>query len=90
MELNSEFNLKKGQTIGKKMCKIRIAKPDGSVPLLWDSFFKRKMAFRVCEFIPFVGKLLVFVDIMFIFRINRNCIHDDLAGTIVVEDGAPG
>jgi len=35
--------------------------------------------------IPFIGGFLALIDILFIFREDRRCVHDMIAGTVVVE-----
>ena len=72
---------KDGQTLGKKALKIRIVKRDtgvngGFVP----NVLLRLIVNGLIGFIPFCG----LVDILFIFRSDRRCIHDMIAGTQVV------
>ena len=78
------FLNKNGQTIGKKILNIRIIGIDGqfygAAPLL----LKRYLPISVVSLVPFVGSLLVLIDILFIFRKDRRCIHDLIAGTKVV------
>ena len=73
---------KDGQTLGKKALKIRIVKMDtgengGFVP----NVLLRLFVNGLLGIIPFYGLL----DILFIFRDDRRCIHDMIAGTQVVE-----
>ena len=42
---------------------------------------------QVVSMIPLVGVLLVWVDILMIFRRDRRCAHDLVAGTRVVKAG---
>jgi hypothetical protein len=35
--------------------------------------------------IPLAGSLLRLADVLFIFRANRKCLHDDTAGTLVIK-----
>ena len=39
--------------------------------------------------IPKVGGVLALADILFVFRDDRRCLHDQIAGTRVVEYRAP-
>ena len=73
---------KYGQTLGKKAVGIRIVKMDtgqngGFVPNVLLRLFVNGLV----GFIPLYG----LVGILFIFRSDRRCIHDMIAGTQVVE-----
>ncbi len=74
--------IKDGQTLGKKALRIRIVKMDtgengGFVP----NVLLRLIVNGLLGIIPLYG----LVDILFIFRGDRPCIHDMIAGTQVVE-----
>ncbi|MCH8309588.1 MAG: RDD family protein [Chloroflexi bacterium] len=71
-----------GQTVGKKALNIRIVKVNtgrngGFVP----NVLLRAILNGLLGFIPIYS----FVDILFIFRADRRCIHDLIAGTVVVK-----
>ena len=73
---------KDGQTLGKKALGIRIVKVDtgrngGFVP----NVLLRVLLNGLLGFIPFYP----LVDALFIFREDRRCIHDLIAGTQVIE-----
>lgn len=73
--------VKDGQTIGKKLLKIRIVKLEtgqngGFVP----NVLMRGIVNGLLNMVPLYG----LVDVLFIFREDRRCIHDLLAGTTVV------
>ena len=74
-----------GQSVGKRICRIKIIKPDGSVPSLFDSFFRRLVLVQVVTQVPFAGPLIGLVDALLIFRKSQRCLHDDVAGTLVVK-----
>ncbi|MEZ5357461.1 MAG: RDD family protein [Candidatus Zixiibacteriota bacterium] len=72
-----------GQTIGKKVMNIKIVKIDtdengGFV----TNFLLRFLLNAILGFIPLYG----LVDVLFIFRDDRRCIHDMIAGTRVVSE----
>jgi uncharacterized RDD family membrane protein YckC len=74
--------IKDGQTLGKKALRIRIVKMDtgengGFVP----NVLLRLIVNGLLGIIPLYG----LVDILFIFRGDRRCIHDMIAGTQVAE-----
>ncbi len=71
-----------GQTLGKKALDIRLVKVDtgqngGFVP----NVLLRLIVNGLLGIIPFYS----LVDILFIFRQDRRCIHDLIAGTEVVD-----
>ncbi len=82
--INGAFLARDGQTIGKKVMKTKIVRNDGS-----KADFGRLLGYRyapiwICQMIPFVG-LLCLLDVLFIFRESRHCIHDDIADTKVIK-----
>lgn len=74
-----------GQTIGKKLLGIRIAKLDHAVPPLTTTLGKRYLPITLASLVPMVGQILTIVDILFIFRGDRRCVHDHVAGTQVIK-----
>ncbi|MDZ4287913.1 MAG: RDD family protein [Prosthecobacter sp.] len=80
----------KGQTIGKKWLNIRIAdfETNGN-PGFVKAFLLRSFVNGVIGAIPLVGPLYSITDICFIFRDDRRCIHDLIAGTHVVKGTLP-
>jgi uncharacterized RDD family membrane protein YckC/predicted RNA-binding Zn-ribbon protein involved in translation (DUF1610 family) len=75
-----------GQTMGKKAVGVRIQKmEDGSNPGFVGAVFLRGIVPGLIGAIPYLGALFGLVDIFCIFGEERRCIHDQIAGTIVVE-----
>jgi uncharacterized RDD family membrane protein YckC len=71
-----------GQTLGKKMMRIRIVNyDDGDLPSAGRLLGMRYLVNSLLGNIP----LYSMVDILFIFGDERRCLHDYLAGTKVVE-----
>ncbi|MEK7234926.1 MAG: RDD family protein [Elusimicrobiota bacterium] len=75
---------KQGQTFGKRIVDIRIVMKDtlengGFVVNL----VKRVFLNALLSIVPFYA----LVDILFIFRADRRCLHDMIADTIVVQAG---
>lgn len=80
----------RGQTFGKKTMKIRIVKLDGSQPGFVHAVLLRAIVNALPTMIPIVGGVYGLVDILFIFRGDRRCIHDLIASTrVVMADAAP-
>ena len=73
-----------GQTIGKKVAKTRIATMNGDKPTMTDLVFKRYAFSNLISMIPFAGGIIVWVDILMIFKTDRRCLHDLIAGTQVL------
>ncbi len=74
-----------GQTIGKRMMGLAIVMLDGQRPSFTHLILNRYLPQWIAGSIhPFLG----LVDIMFIFRGDRRCLHDLIAGTKVVDLGS--
>ena len=71
-------------TIVIELIGIRIADLEGRVPEFWRLIGLRYLPIMVVSVVPILGNILVLIDILFIFRSDRRCIHDMIAGTIVV------
>jgi uncharacterized RDD family membrane protein YckC len=78
------FLKKNGQTIGKLAAGIRIADLDGNVPEFWGLILKRYVPISLAAQVPVIGPFLSIIDVLFIFRGDRRCVHDLIAGTKVV------
>ena len=72
-----------GQTIGKKLLKIRIVGLDDGKVSLGKLLFLRQLPMQLLSAIPVVNYLGL-IDILFIFGRSQRCVHDRLAGTKVV------
>jgi uncharacterized RDD family membrane protein YckC len=73
-----------GGTVGKKLLGIRIVRSDGSRAGFVRLFFVRAGIITVLSMVPLLGGLLALVDMVLIFRDSRQCLHDNIADTIVV------
>ena len=76
----------RSQSVGKLLLRIQIVdiqneQPGGPV----RAFLLRAFIPTIIEFIPFLGFGFWVVDSLFIFREDRRCIHDLIAGTRVVK-----
>jgi uncharacterized RDD family membrane protein YckC len=83
--LNAIWFDRYGQTIGKRIMKIKTVRSDGSKCGLARAFFLRNMALALAGLIPIVGNLVGLVDALLIFREDRKCLHDNIADTIVIK-----
>jgi uncharacterized RDD family membrane protein YckC len=73
-----------GQTIGKKLLGIKVARTDGSRASLARIFWLRNVLNSVITAVPFLGPFYTLVDICMIFGEQRRCCHDYIADTIVI------
>ena len=74
----------RGQTVGKLLTKIRIVRSDGTRASFGRLVGLRFLLNSFLALIPVVGTIYALVDVLFIFRAERRCIHDLIADTIVV------
>ena len=83
--LNSWTILQSAQSLGKRVVGIKIVDLDGN-----NASFTKIVAWRFLPItladtvIPGSGGLVGSIDILFIFRSDRRCLHDFIAGTQVV------
>ena len=75
---------KNGQTIGKKILGIKVARTDGSRASLARIFWLRNVLNIVITMVPFFGAFYSLVDTCMIFGGQRRCCHDYIADTIVI------
>jgi uncharacterized RDD family membrane protein YckC len=76
----------RGQSIGKRLLKIRIVRSNGERATLSRIIFARYLPTEAVGMVPVIGMLYALIDILFIFRDSRQCLHDTIADTIVVKD----
>ena len=72
----------KGQTLGKKLMGIRVARLDGE-PITWWVAFERAGGYAAGLFTGLLGFAQVYWDA------NRQAIHDRIVGTVVLDDRRP-
>ena len=82
--INGWFLHTRGQTLGKMALKIRIVRVDGHSTNGWDTIGKRVVPIWALQMIPVVGSVVGLINILFIFRQDRRCLHDLIAGTEVI------
>jgi uncharacterized RDD family membrane protein YckC len=69
-----------GQSIGKKATGIKVVRSDGSAASLSRLIWLRNVVNWMISIIPLYG----LIDVLFIFGESRQCLHDKIADTIVV------
>lgn len=70
-----------GQSLAKKYFKIKVVLSDGSPAPLSTLIVRRNLLNGILSVIPLYG----LIEVLFIFGEKRQCLHDRLANTIVVE-----
>jgi len=76
---------KHGQTIGKRLVGTRIVNAnDEQLPGLGKLLGLRYGVVALVSLIPTVGSFFGLIDVVFIFRADRRCLHDLIAGTKVI------
>jgi uncharacterized RDD family membrane protein YckC len=77
---------KHGQTIGKRILKIKIVRlVDGMNGGIVTNIFKRALPLLLVGLIPIIGNVVGILGPLMIFKDRkRQCLHDLIAGTIVV------
>lgn len=78
----------RSQNLGKLMTRARVVRADGARANFFRAGFLRFLlpvaVFLTLNYVPPLGLLFLFVDFCFIFRADRRCLHDLIAGTKVV------
>jgi uncharacterized RDD family membrane protein YckC len=74
----------RGQTVGKRWMKVRVVKLDGSPPGFVHAVLLRVFVNGLISAVPYLGGIYGLVDILFVFREDRRCLHDLIASTRVV------
>ena len=70
-----------GQSLAKKRFNIKVVLSDGSPASMGTLIWKRNVLTWVLSIVP----LYSFIEVLFIFGEKRQCLHDRMANTIVVE-----
>jgi uncharacterized RDD family membrane protein YckC len=83
--VNQKLLLEQGQTVGKKIMKIKILNDNNEVPNKTD-FIKRYLFMFAVNQAPGIIADIGLINYLFIFRKDRKCVHDMLAKTKVVRE----
>ena len=79
--LTVKYVTRNGQSIAKKLLAIKVVRTDGAAVTLGRIFWLRNFVNGLISIVPLYG----LVDALFIFSESRQCLHDKIAGTIVVK-----
>jgi len=87
--MNGYLLHKRGQTIGKWALGIKIVSvAKNEILPLWKVFFVRHVPQVLVAMIPIIGSILTIINDLFIFRKDKRCVHDHIAGTKVIKEYA--
>ena len=84
LTLNGMLLAKHGQTIGKAIIGVKIVDTQQNAVGFAKLYVLRYLTIVFISMIPVVGSLLNLLNILFIFGKERRCLHDRIAGTIVI------
>lgn len=70
-----------GQSLAKKYFNIKVVRSDGSPASLSNLIWKRNVLNGLLGIVPLYG----LIDVLLIFNEKRQCVHDKIADTLVVE-----
>jgi len=88
LTINGYLLAKRGQTVGKIVAKTRIVSYETNELLPFHKVFGlRYLPFQIVAQLGAVGSIATLVNALFIFRADRRCLHDLIAGTKVVKTG---
>ena len=83
--INGYLLATRGQTIGKIAAGTRIVSiADGRILPFHKVILLRYLPLWVIAYVPFIGPIVGLINPLFIFREDRRCLHDHVAGTRVV------
>lgn len=83
--LHGYFLHRSGQTIGKKLLGIQITDLNDNLRSLPELLLTRYLPMMMATWLPLVGGFTAVIESAFIFREDRRCLHDLIAGTKVVK-----
>lgn len=76
----------RGQTLAKMMFGLKVVRcPDQAAAGFFRGWFLRNLVPGVIQVLPYIGTVFFLADSLFIFRPDRRCLHDLIAGTMVVK-----
>ena len=74
-----------GQTLGKRLFNVRIVQRDGTKASFVRLAVVRYAFSNLVGALPLLGQLFILADLLCIFRESRQCLHDNIADTMVVK-----
>ena len=84
LSINGVLIYTRGQTLGKVICGTVVVTKDFQQVSGNRYLFLRTLPFWIIEQMPVLGEFFSLADALAIFRPEKNCLHDDIAGTRVI------
>ena len=84
LALHGHLLINHGQTIGKRLLKIKIVTIDGQKAKVWPHLSLRLGFIAIFSIMPVIGPAVLLVSTLLIFSQSQRCGHDHVAGTKVV------
>jgi uncharacterized RDD family membrane protein YckC len=80
-----------GQTLGKRILKIKVVALSDRAPISSGAAAKRAALYALAPQVPFVGGFFGLINSLWLLwdKPNRQCLHDKVARTVVVKQHAP-
>ncbi len=85
LAINGYLLATRGQTVGKIVMKTQIVSDSGQLLPFGHLVLKRYLPIWGLSAIPYIGGIFSLANALFIFRENKKCLHDDIAGTKVIQ-----
>lgn len=82
--INGNLLLSQGQTVGKKLVGTQIVNDSTFQMANKGEIIKRYGTYFGCNLVPVIGGLLSLINILFIFGSTKQCLHDKVGGTVVI------
>ncbi|MGF1788631.1 RDD family protein [Photobacterium swingsii] len=82
--VNWKFLSESGQTVGKKILKIKVVYTDCSQATVQDLVFKRYALMLLISYTPWIGGFITMVNVLMIFGKQKRALHDRIANTKVI------
>ncbi|WP_433248371.1 RDD family protein [Streptosporangium sp. CA-135522] len=80
-----------GQTLGKRLYRLKVVSSTTGEPPSPRRAGVRALVYPVLASTPYSGMLINLIDTLWIFvGSKRQCLHDVISGTVVVDHGDPG
>jgi len=85
LAINAYFIFTSQQTVGKYVLDIQVVADSGEPTTGNHYVFVRYVPMYFISLIPIIGGIIGLINVLFIFRSSRKCLHDDIAKTIVIK-----
>ena len=82
--VNGYLLASRGQTVGKMVVGTQIVSDEGQLVPIVPLILKRYAWIWILSIVPLVGGLIGLVNVLLIFRSNKKSLHDDVAGTKLI------